>query len=102
MQHHTTDDQTDIDHGLTITLDDPDDVAPGHVVDAISLGFTDPIELGASVEVRRRFDHAWARGFEVASAVDDGYRLRRRSDGAVLPVSFPADDVRRSSAIHLP
>ncbi|MFN8051958.1 MAG: hypothetical protein U0Q22_11000 [Acidimicrobiales bacterium] len=55
------------------------------------------LALGTSVEVRRRFDQEWARGFEVASAAEDGYRLRRRSDGAVLPVSFPADDVRRSS-----
>jgi len=61
----------------------------------------DVIELGASVEVRRRFDQAWARGFEVASAAEDGYRLRRCSDGALLPVSFPAVDVRRSSTIHL-
>ena len=59
------------------------------------------IALGTSVEVRRRFDQAWARGFEVASAAEDGYRLRRQSDGAVLPVSFPADDVRQSS-IQLP
>ena len=63
------------------------------------------IALGTSVEVRRRFDQAWARGFEVASATEEGYRLRRQSDGAVLPVSFPPDDVRRSSGsppIHLP
>lgn len=63
------------------------------------------IALGTSVEVRRRFDQAWARGFEIASAAEDGYRLRRQSDGAVLPVSFPPDDVRRSSTgttIHLP
>lgn len=60
------------------------------------------LALGTSVEVRRRFDQAWARGFEVASAAEDGYRLRRQSDGAVLPVCFPADDVRRSSTIHLP
>jgi hypothetical protein len=59
------------------------------------------LALGTSVEVRRRFDQAWARGFEVAGESDDGYRLRRQSDGAVLPVSFPAVDVRQSS-IQLP
>jgi hypothetical protein len=59
------------------------------------------LALGTSVEVRRRFDHAWARGFEIASAADDGYRLRRQSDGAVLPVVFPSDDVRQSP-IQLP
>lgn len=62
----------------------------------------DLIEMGASVEVRRRFDRAWATGFEIADASNDGYRLRRRSDGSVLPVAFPAADVRRSSSIRLP
>lgn len=57
------------------------------------------IELGEPVEVRRRFDRAWARGFEVAAAAQDGYRLRRTSDGAVLPVAFPAADVRRSGSM---
>lgn len=58
------------------------------------------LALGTPVEVRRRFDQEWARGFEVADAVatEGGYRLRRRSDGAVLPVVFPADDVRQSHA----
>jgi len=77
MQHDTTDQTRDLVEVITIAL-------------------------GTSVEVRRRFDQAWARGFEVAGAAEDGYRLRRQSDGAVLPVSFPADDVRRSSTIHLP
>jgi hypothetical protein len=53
------------------------------------------LELGTRVEVRRRFDQRWARGFEVAEVIeDDGYRLRRLSDGTVLPTSFDADDVR--------
>ena len=53
------------------------------------------------VEVRSKFqyDH-WARGFEVAEIVrrheHDYFRLRRRSDGVVLPALFPADDVRRA------
>lgn len=58
-------------------------------------GHTDEaFEPGTRVEVRRRFDLAWARGFEVAEVVDAGYRIRRRSDGAVLPVDFDADEVR--------
>lgn len=61
----------------------------------------DVIELGSTVEVRRRFDQAWASGFEVVDTDIDGYRLRRRSDGAVLPVAFPATEVRRSSEIRL-
>lgn len=53
---------------------------------------------GTPVEVRRRFDRAWARGFAVAEVSagtgTDAYRVRRLTDGAVLPVWFPADEVR--------
>jgi hypothetical protein len=52
---------------------------------------------GALVEVRRRFDDEWARGFEVAASGPAGYRLRRRSDGAILPVDFPESDLRAAS-----
>jgi hypothetical protein len=57
------------------------------------------VEAGTRVEVRSRFDRAWARGFEVAEAVavgdqDPGYRVRRRSDGSILPVVFSAEEVR--------
>jgi len=48
--------------------------------------------------VRSRFDDHWARGFEVCDAIDEAdglhYRLRRRSDGSILPVLFADDDVR--------
>lgn len=54
------------------------------------------LETGEPVEVRRRFDQRWSRGFEIESSEDDGYRLRRRSDGAVLPIVFAATDVRAS------
>jgi hypothetical protein len=47
------------------------------------------------VEVRTGFDRSWAPGFEVAEVEDDGYRVRRRSDGEVLPVTIDAGDVRR-------
>jgi hypothetical protein len=49
---------------------------------------------GASVEVRRRFDDRWARGFRVAKVMDQGYVLRRVSDDAILPAVFAADDLR--------
>lgn len=52
------------------------------------------LNIGTEVEVRRRFDGAWARGFEICGHTDTGYRLRRHSDGAVLPVPFPPDDIR--------
>jgi hypothetical protein len=50
---------------------------------------------GTKVEVRRRFDAKWARGFEVVEATTDGYRLRRLSDGEEIPVPFTPEDVRR-------
>lgn len=62
-------------------------------VDETVLG--DPaLAVGEAVEVRRRFDRAWARGFVIDERTGSGYRLRRTSDGAVLPVAFPAADVR--------
>ena len=53
-----------------------------------------PLEPGTRVEVRSRFDRSWARGFEVATVVKDGYGIRRRSDGALLPATFDPADVR--------
>jgi len=53
------------------------------------------LEPGTRVEVRRRFDERWARGFEIVEAVDgNGYRVKRLSDGSVLPAQFSEDDVR--------
>ena len=65
------------------------------------MGVVDPaervqsLEPGMRVEVRRRFDQHWARGFEVVEATDGGYRIKRLSDGVELPTVFTADDVRR-------
>ena len=53
-----------------------------------------PLAPGTRVEVRRRYDDRWARGFEVASADGDGYLLRRLSDGSILPTPFPRTDLR--------
>lgn len=55
------------------------------------------MDTGTRVEVRSRFDRAWARGFEVVEAVpgtNPGYLIRRRSDGSILPVVFAREDVR--------
>ncbi len=51
--------------------------------------------VGTRVEVRRRFDQHWAKGFEVADHGDDGYRLKRLSDGEVLPVPFEESVLRK-------
>lgn len=53
------------------------------------------LKPGAKVEVRTAFDRTWAPGFEVDAVTDDGYRLRRLSDGSLLPVVMTPDDVRR-------
>jgi len=55
------------------------------------------VRPGTRVEVRSRFEAAWSRGFEVAERVDAArprYRVRRRSDGSILPVLFEEDDLR--------
>jgi len=55
---------------------------------------------GTRVEVRSRFDHRWARGFEVDAVVAEAagspeqYQVRRRSDGSVLPSLFVDEEVR--------
>lgn len=50
--------------------------------------------MGTKVEVRRRFDQHWSRGFEVVDTVDGGYRLKRQSDGTLLPTVFEDEEVR--------
>ena len=52
------------------------------------------LEPGTDVEVRSSFDRDWKRGFTVEDACEQGYHLRRHSDGSVLPATFPADVVR--------
>ena len=53
------------------------------------------LNAGTKVEVRTAYDRSWARGFEVVTASEDGYRLLRLSDGAELPALFACDDIRR-------
>lgn len=40
------------------------------------------------------YTRSWTRGFEIAEVVEDAYRLRRLSDGAVLPGVIAAERVR--------
>ena len=51
--------------------------------------------VGTPVEVRSRFLDQWSRGFVVAAVEEDGARIRRQSDGALLPVVFPYRALRR-------
>jgi len=56
------------------------------------------VRPGTRVEVRSRFESKWSRGFEIADCEQNGdqarYKVRRRSDGSILPVSFTEDDLR--------
>jgi hypothetical protein len=56
------------------------------------------VKPGTRVEVRGRFEARWSRGFEIAAREDTTgdarYQVRRRSDGAILPVTFSEDDLR--------
>ena len=52
------------------------------------------LDAGTTVEVRSRFDQRWTRGFTVVDVTDDGYLLRRQSDGSVLPAWFPREQLR--------
>jgi hypothetical protein len=54
-----------------------------------------PLSPGTKVDVRNRFQGTWVRGFDVAEVTDEGYRIRRLSDGSVLGELFTRDDVRR-------
>jgi hypothetical protein len=54
---------------------------------------------GTGVLVKTRFDGKWASGFEIADirrrgVVPPSYRIRRRSDHAVLPGLFPEGELR--------
>lgn len=56
------------------------------------------MRLGEGVQVRNRFDGNWVQGFEVAEVEEvdheTQFRLRRRSDGVVLPALFSETEVR--------
>ena len=59
-------------------------------------GRPETMEPGTAIEVRTHFDGRWAKGFEVIAVVDDeGYRVRRISDGRELPTVFAFDEIRR-------
>jgi hypothetical protein len=54
------------------------------------------LAAGTEVEVLTRYEPHWASGFEIES-VDlecNQFTLRRNSDGAVLPATFSAREVR--------
>jgi hypothetical protein len=76
-----------------------------HVRGAGHAPYDDCVRPGTRVEVRNRFESKWTRGFVVADLVDaerDGrgepmYKIRRRSDGSILPVPFAEADLREEN-----
>ena len=64
---------------------------------ALHTGTNDPtfaFEVGTSVDVKNRFIGSWSNGFEIAELLEDGYLIRRLSDGSVLPESLSFEEVR--------
>jgi hypothetical protein len=72
----------------------PDEGVEGGTA-AGTLGAPIELEPDTRIEVRSRFDRRWAAGFEVIDADELGYRVRRLSDGAELPIRFSRDEIRR-------
>jgi len=52
------------------------------------------VDAGTQVEVYSAFDRTWSAGFEIASVTDAGYRVRRLSDGSLLPGYTTRSDLR--------
>jgi hypothetical protein len=67
----------------------------GHMVDNALLSLH-ALRPGTAVEVRSSFDRTWKRGFLVEKVDGGGYRLRRISDGSVLPTVFSFNVVREA------
>lgn len=76
------------------------------IVVRAELDLGEAVARGVAVDVRNRFDGQWTCGFEVADVIGDPkaagrpcYRLRRVSDGALLPVWFSADEVSQPRGV---
>jgi hypothetical protein len=52
------------------------------------------MKIGDPVEVHTKFDQSWCAGFEIAAITDGGYRVRRTSDGELLPNITSHSDLR--------
>ena len=58
---------------------------------------TTRLKPGTPVEISTRLRGNWAAGFAIVAVDGDRYRVRRTSDGTVLPVDFDARRVRAAS-----
>jgi len=52
------------------------------------------VRLGEHVEVYSAFEQNWSTGFEIAEVQEDGFAVRRTSDGALLPHTTSPRDLR--------
>lgn len=52
------------------------------------------VEDGTPIELYSAFDRTWSAGFEIASTAEVGYRVRRLSDGSLLPGYTSHTDLR--------
>jgi len=52
------------------------------------------VEEGTQVELYNAFDGTWSAGFEIASVIHAGYRVRRLSDASLLPGYTTRSDLR--------
>ena len=59
------------------------------------------VRSGERVEVFNGYSDAWVDGFEIIETVATGIRIRRVSDGSVLPIPIGSNHVRRPGATGL-
>jgi len=52
------------------------------------------LRKGTHVELHSSFNDSWVSGFEIAESDSNGYRVRRATDGSVLPGHVAAADLR--------
>ncbi len=78
----------------SIALSYEQDIYPVVIMDDSSK--VEDLEVGSHVEVRDRYQGTWARGFEISAIEEGRYRVKRISDGAILPGTFSPDEVRPS------
>lgn len=52
------------------------------------------LRAGTHVELHSSFNDSWVPGFEIAESDSSGYRVRRATDGSVLPGHVSAADLR--------
>jgi hypothetical protein len=55
------------------------------------------LPVGEPVEVHTKYNDSWVRGFEIAEVLEGGYRVRRTSDGTLLPNLTGEEDLRPAS-----